>query len=365
MPVDGPVPWPRLWHPVAPTGRHYFALDVLRGIGAVAVLFYHYQHFWMVAPEVPVAPAMLAAMPLASLVGGLYRYGHWAVEFFWILSGFVLAAAYAGRTPDRRRFAVARAARLYPLHLLTLGVVAVLQVVNVQRFGHAMIYGDNDPAHFVLNLGLASSWGWTPIHSFNGPVWSVSAEVLAYAVFAAVLPYLFRRGVAGPLLLSAAARAMMVADPSPLWTCIHLFFVGSALYALHATLARQQQAALAALLLAATAAAALAGFGTLLCVSAGSAALILGVAAFEAPLAAAALRMRWFGEATYGIYLWHIPVQLLLILTLPVTRLMASPVALVLFVAGMTAIGYASFRWIETPMRRWITRPLLWQERPA
>jgi len=157
----------------------------------------------------------------------------------------------------------------------------------------------------------------------------------------------------------------MTLAPAPLWTCLHLFFLGSALFAAHAALPRRRQGEAAVLLMLATAVLALAERGTLLCVTAGFAALVLGAARLEAVLAVGAERLRWFGEATYGIYLWHIPVQLVLILALPAAQVMASPLALMLFIAGMIAIGYASFRWFETPARRWINGHALWQERPA
>ena len=70
----------------APGGRKYL-LDVLRGIAALAVVLYHWEHFTI--------PGM--GVPLAGALDIFYRTGAFAVPMFFSLSGFVFFWLYAGR----------------------------------------------------------------------------------------------------------------------------------------------------------------------------------------------------------------------------------------------------------------------------
>ena len=90
-------------------------LDSLRGIAAMGVVIFHYH-------------AHLRGAPLFSVLEPIYLSGLLFVYFFFILSGFILAQVYAveGRYRTIRAAIVSRIARLYPLHLFTLGIVAVL-----------------------------------------------------------------------------------------------------------------------------------------------------------------------------------------------------------------------------------------------
>ncbi len=76
-----------------------------------------------------------------------------------------------------------RFSRLYPLHLVTLIIVAAAQFLLSYKGGHYYIYENNDGKHLFLNLLFASSWGFENGFSFNGPVWSVSVEVFLYLLF--------------------------------------------------------------------------------------------------------------------------------------------------------------------------------------
>ena len=104
-------------------------IDGLRGFAAVAVLFYHYMHFAMIGTDHERYFEYLDYQPARAAFAILYDWGFYAVQLFWMISGFVFAAVYFGREATTREFVVNRFARLYPLHFLTLLVVAVLQFV--------------------------------------------------------------------------------------------------------------------------------------------------------------------------------------------------------------------------------------------
>jgi peptidoglycan/LPS O-acetylase OafA/YrhL len=132
-------------------------LDALRGIAALAVVFWHWQHFG-------------AGRPLETLFWPFYHGGGHAVEFFFLLSGAIFYWLYAQRLPSARIFFWLRFSRLYPLHLLAF--LAIL--------GHPFIY-PQEGTHALLHLTLTN--GWAPGHSFNAPAWSISVECFLYAVF--------------------------------------------------------------------------------------------------------------------------------------------------------------------------------------
>lgn len=98
--------------------------------------------------------------------------------FFWLYRDSVKTGAVTGF-----KFAVLRFSRLYPLHIVTLIAVLVMQRAVMHLYGAYFIYHYNDARHFILNLFLISDWGFQAGWSFNGPVWSVSREVFLYAVF--------------------------------------------------------------------------------------------------------------------------------------------------------------------------------------
>ena len=100
-------------------------------------------------------------------------HGGFAVDFFFILSGFVLSHALICRPVSAAEFAWARLARLYPLHLLTLLWLVCL-------VGEVMA---DPPRHYQfealgLNLVLLQGAWSIGVHAWNFPSWSISVEFL-------------------------------------------------------------------------------------------------------------------------------------------------------------------------------------------
>ena len=131
--------------------------------------------------------------------------GYLWVEFFFVLSGFVLTYVYAPKASALFRprayigFLKARLARLYPLHLAML-LVILLMVVTLRwlaaRAGYVSIY--DEPYHpintwptFLANLALVQAWNIFPYLSWNGASWFVSVEFLLCLLFPLYLLFTF------------------------------------------------------------------------------------------------------------------------------------------------------------------------------
>jgi peptidoglycan/LPS O-acetylase OafA/YrhL len=120
----------------------------------------------------------------APRVARLLASGYTSVSFFFILSGYILAAVYlkGGREIDRRRFWVARFARVYPLFFLGLVADTPWYLWNrLPLFGMhtALLKVAKSFAAETLMLNA-----WPPYFNWiNYPGWSLSDEAFFYAIF--------------------------------------------------------------------------------------------------------------------------------------------------------------------------------------
>jgi peptidoglycan/LPS O-acetylase OafA/YrhL len=222
-----------LFSPPRPSDTDYYhGVDLLRGLAAMAVVLFHYLNFFIPAGATDAVANFHDLEPLHQMLWPFYQYGLFAVQLFWLISGFVFAAVYAGRTTKPGKFFINRFARLYPLHFVTLLVVAGLQIGRFHALGNFQTYQFNDLYHFVLNLFFASSWGLELGMSFNGPIWSVSVEVAIYGAFLVTLPFLYRRGILGPLALAVlfTSGSAFKLPGTVFWQCGFYFFLGSAIH---------------------------------------------------------------------------------------------------------------------------------------
>jgi len=151
--------------------NRFIVLDSFRGICAICVVIYHLH--WV---------GSLAEIDF-------FRGSGIFVEFFFVLSGFVLAHGYGFRESlCFKDFVRSRFFRLYPLHLFMLLVFVSLEFgkwVVMEWFGFSF---NNQPfsndyalSEFLPNLFLVHAW--TPLTnplSFNTPSWSISIEFYTY-----------------------------------------------------------------------------------------------------------------------------------------------------------------------------------------
>src|SRR5215467_7767481 len=141
--------------------RRLTSLDALRGVAALAVVVWHWQHFFGIGGTF--ADGWTREMqPFFWLLKPLYLQGWAAVDLFFALSGFVFFWLYADairtRATGAGEFALLRVSRLYPLHLLMLIAVAMLQAAFLRAHGQFFIYQANDTPHFLAHLFFIQNW---------------------------------------------------------------------------------------------------------------------------------------------------------------------------------------------------------------
>jgi peptidoglycan/LPS O-acetylase OafA/YrhL len=177
-------------------------LDSWRGICALFVVVFHF----------------ISMMPNSLERSSFLRNSYLFVDFFFVLSGFVLCHSYRGKISslsDLVRFAVRRFGRVWPLHAVVLALF-IVAVVWVNRLPHpdglnltwnqsSYAIGAIFPSLLLLNAMnlLGNVW--------NGPAWSIGAEFYVYLLFGALMLVAGRRLVLPALMLSAAALALVYA----------------------------------------------------------------------------------------------------------------------------------------------------------
>ena len=162
--------------------KKLYLIEFLRFFASLMVVIWHYQHFFLPYNSNSLID-MNSDYKLISLFPS-YNIGILGVYIFFCISGIVFAATYLNKEKiSINNFFFRRFARLYPLHLITLVIIAIIQLYNIKIFGKYEIYLLNDLKHFFLNIFFISNWGFQDGESFNGPIWSVSTEILVYIFF--------------------------------------------------------------------------------------------------------------------------------------------------------------------------------------
>ncbi len=152
------------------------------------------------------------------------------MQVFWCISGFIFfwkyKTAIANKIVGGKKFYVLRFSRLYPLHLATLLLVALLQIVYFIHNNNYFVYQQNDITHFFLQLFLASDWVIGKGYSFNGPIWSISVEVLIYLIFFLLLRILGKSPLVNIGILLLCVIAIVAKVRSPIFSCLAFFYIG-------------------------------------------------------------------------------------------------------------------------------------------
>lgn len=156
-----------------PAKPHFLILDGLRGVAAILVVIYH----------------LLEALHFDDLSTHPVRHGYLAVDFFFLLSGFVVGYAYDDRwgTMSVGEFFRIRLVRLHPM--LILGVIIGAIGFYFDPFTNGMantsllkLIGVTLIAFTLLPQPDIRGWGET--HVLNGPSWSLLQEYIGNILYA-------------------------------------------------------------------------------------------------------------------------------------------------------------------------------------
>jgi len=148
------------------------ALTTLRFLAALHVVFFHVR----VVGILPGGPWWYQNFASIGFVG---------VNFFFVLSGFILVYTYDGPQLDAPKFWRARFARIYPAYALSLIVAAPFFLFAVRNLDLPFFAWSK--THFIpacmLTLALLQSWVPQAALTWNSVCWSLSVEAFFYFVF--------------------------------------------------------------------------------------------------------------------------------------------------------------------------------------
>jgi peptidoglycan/LPS O-acetylase OafA/YrhL len=350
---------------VQPNQKQYFVwVDILRGLSAASVLIWHYHLFY--SNFVPVGQLDRSIQPFYDYLSPFYLFGEAAVQMFWAISGFVFAGNYLSSKDaiSGKEFFVNRFARLYPLHLVTLLIMASLQMVSFATVGHYQIFTYNDLYHFVAHLLFVSSWGVERGTAYNYPIWSVSIEIPVYVVFCAIAFYVRIRDRLIYLAFFGFAFAYLLHFPGPIvfWKCGMYFFSGCISFHFWNNWPIRAPVKFIAAVLAIAAAIGVKATVSnpkigqeLLYLLAFPAVIIIAAFADVIDKNKIGLKFRVIGDITYSTYLWHVPVVVVCLIVIERMalgpNLVSSKIFFIAFFAVVFWIGVFSFKFLETPLR--------------
>lgn len=189
------------------TKPHYPILDGLRGTAALLVVIFHLLEAYF--PEMPKHPM---------------HHGYLAVDFFYMLSGFVVGYAYDDRWAKGmtvKQFLKIRLIRLHPLVILgtIFGAVCFwfdpykdMQVINIGKFIIVITFG------LTLLPAPTDVRGWGETHPLDGPCWSLMQEYLANIIYAVVGHRLTKKALWVLVIACAVILTVVAADHGDLGT---------------------------------------------------------------------------------------------------------------------------------------------------
>ena len=186
--------------------NRYYLLDIARGVAALVVVIFHYRLFY----RDPISESLfdISQLPFNDFLFIFFKNGWLAVQFFFILSGFIFYELYLDKIRLKKislkNFFILRFSRLYPLHLFTL-ILCVILIYLFNFFDIRSFKIEGDIYHLILNFFLIHFWGFEQYQSFNEPSWSVSIEMLCYLIFFIIFSLKLNRYFATIILIVISA----------------------------------------------------------------------------------------------------------------------------------------------------------------
>jgi peptidoglycan/LPS O-acetylase OafA/YrhL len=349
------------------------ALTGIRFFAALSVVLFHFSE----------PTARILNVPF----GSFYLNGGETVEFFFVLSGFILTYVHPDLVATDRekaqRFYFARFARIYPTYLVgwILFAPVIWSNLSALHAGTAALYG-RLAAYGLSSLFLVQAWTPMTAEAWNIPGWSLSAEAFFYALFPLICVPIKRLTPRAVTIVFALAWAISVIPTALLTSMPEAFRQSGAAHAVVNYVPMWRLAEFVAgiclahlflrieggrsfvfdvvAMLALTVAAAVIVSGTHLLakiiVFPAFVVLIYALARADGPFShfLASRVMKLSGEASFAMYIIHVPVFRLAERFYP--ELKATPAAFALYLCGLTVLSIFVLLMIERPACSYLRR---------
>ena len=325
------------------TSQSFVGLQVGRGFAALIVLLFHNalifesEKYWN-----------------NGFYSGIFGFGHSGVEFFFVLSGFIICYAHRddiGRSSQAARYAVKRLIRVYPIYwiitiILYFATIASGNAKNNLLLGSLLLFGLENDAIIPV--------AWTLFH-----------EVIFYIIFA-ILIY---KKIFGIITFGIWFFAcFLIIDMPPLHYIVHpinlLFGFGIAAFFISKYEKRIFGGATLGMTLFFAVAIedmyikSLSPTSLSFCYGIASVLFVLGAISSERLGKLRALPgLRFLGDASYSLYLIHYPLLSLLakiFMAIPVLRALPHFISFGLLTLICIAAALACNLWVEKPILRYL-----------
>jgi peptidoglycan/LPS O-acetylase OafA/YrhL len=365
----------------APAKSHYVILDGLRGVASLWVVVFH------------LFEAYAGNNPQKQII----NHGYLAVDFFFLLSGFVIAYAYDDRWArmGQWEFYKRRLVRLQPMVVLGSVIGAALFVFQDWTIFPKAAGSSAWQVILVMLVGCtmiplpksADIRGWDETYPLNGPAWSLFYEYCANVLYAVGLRRLSNRGLGMLVALSAIALLLLLVlggrgDLIGGWSLdaagltigftrvMYPFFIGVLLMRLGKRIRLPGAFWLCSLMLIVALSLPRFGGTERLWVNglyeAGCVILlfplIVAIGAGEKRIDGPSVRVaRFFGDLSYPLYITHYPLIYIYtgwVIDRKVPPWQGALAGLGVFIVAVT-VAYASFKLFDEPVRRWLASRIL------
>ena len=159
------------------TKSHYQILDALRGVAAIMVVVFH-----------------IFEASATSHFNQIINHGYLAVDFFFLLSGFVIGYAYDDRWKSMtlKSFFARRIVRLHPMVIMGMIIGAIGFYFQSSQLFPMIATVPLGKMLLIMAIGFTlipvpvsmDIRGWQEMHPLNGPAWSLFFEYVANILYA-------------------------------------------------------------------------------------------------------------------------------------------------------------------------------------
>ena len=317
---------------------HYAALDGLRGVAAVMVVLFHMFEG--------------SARDLQFHTDQIINHGYLSVDFFFMLSGFVIGYAYDDRWGNMTlwNFCKRRLVRLQPMVVMGMLLGGILFSFQGSEIFPNLEQTPVWKMLLVMTVGFTllpvpvslDVRGWSEMHPLNGPAWSLFFEYVANILYAVLIRKFTSRWLAVLVFLAGCAL-------------IHQCYTQGNNIGGWTLDAEQCRVGLTRLMFP--------FFGGLLIVIF-PAGVFLGASDIPGDISARA--SRFLGNISYPLYITHYPIVYLYLAwvhdaEVPLSR--ALPVAAGVLLLCI-AVAYGCLKLYDEPVRAWLSKRVLKRRPP-